>query len=85
MGLQNSYNGFNHSTYGYAKGVSCPVLLQWGAKDYYVTKEETNDIYNNLGGKKRLVVYPQANHESFLRHDPVAWQREVSTFLTGIQ
>lgn len=84
MGLQNSYIGFNHSTYAYAKEVDCPVLLQWGAKDYYVTGKETNAIYNSLGGKKKLAVYPHADHESFLRHDAVTWQREVSTFLTSI-
>ncbi len=84
MGAQQGYNGFNHTTHTYAKGVHCPMLLQWGVKDHYVTREETEAIYTNLGGSKKLVVYPQAGHESFLRHDPVTWQKEVNNFLAHI-
>jgi alpha-beta hydrolase superfamily lysophospholipase len=66
MGIENGYNGFNHQTYDYAEKINCPVLLQWGDRDMYVTREEIKGIYKNLpASKKKLVVYPGANHQSF--------------------
>jgi uncharacterized protein len=82
IGIENGYNGFSYQVDEYAKNINCSVLLQWGDKDIYVTSEEINSIYNNLKTKeKKLVVYPNANHESFLNNDPISWQKEVSNFL----
>jgi uncharacterized protein len=85
MGIENGYNGFNHQTYGYAEKINCPVLLQWGDRDMYVTVEEIKGIYKNLPTlKKKLVVYPGANHQSFLQYDPIGWQKNVTGFLNGL-
>src|SRR5690606_29476409 len=35
-GIENGYNGFRHSVVKYSKEVRCPVLLQWGEKDWLV-------------------------------------------------
>lgn len=84
MGMQNGYNGFRHSTYDYAKKINCPVLIQWGENDIYVTGGETKKIFENLKTpNKKLIVYT-ANHESFLQHDPINWQKNVSAFLNGL-
>jgi uncharacterized protein len=85
IGIENGYNGFNHDTYAYSKKLACPVLVQWGDRDMYVTEKETDNIFKNLGSKKKeLIVYPGANHESFLGYDPINWQKNVSRFLDSL-
>lgn len=82
IGIENGFNGFSYQVDDYAEKVDCPILIQWGDKDMYVTKEEINSIYNNLAtAQKKLVIYPNANHESLLNYDPSSWKKEVSNFL----
>ena len=86
IGIENGYNAFGFQADDYAKKINRPVLLQWGEKDIYVTSEEINSIYKNLGtAQKKLVVYSNANHESFLNYDPISWQKEMSNFLGIIE
>lgn len=86
IGIENGYNGFTFQIDDYAGKINCPVLLQWGDRDMYVTKEETDSIFNNLRSPgKKLVVYNNANHESFLNFDPIGWRKEVSGFLNAIK
>ncbi len=82
VGVQNGYNGFDFKTYKYAKKVSCPILLEWGNKDGYVTEEEINKVYTALpANQKTLAVYQNLNHGSFLKADPVNWQKNMRAFL----
>jgi hypothetical protein len=80
-GVEGGFNGFNHSPTDYARKVSCPVLLQWGDRDPYVSRSETEAIFNNLPAQKKLAIYEGAGHESFLNIEPVQWQAEVGSFL----
>jgi len=83
---ENGYNGFGLQAYQYSKKVNCPVLLQWGDKDMYVTENEINRVYKNLESpRKKMIVYPGANHESLLKYDPVSWQQNVKLFLESLQ
>ncbi len=85
LGLEQGYNGYKHNTCTYAREVHCPVLLQWGAKDYLVTRKETDSIFSCLSSSnKKLVIYSAANHELLLQHDPLTWQREVNLFLARL-
>jgi hypothetical protein len=84
IGIQRGYNGFEHKVTKYAKGVDCPVLLQWGKKDRYVLDREIKEIFSNLPGKKKLVTYSEADHESLLMSDHIRWKREVAQFLEGL-
>ena len=85
IGIENGYNGFNHQTYSYAKKVDCPILVEWGTRDIYVTEKEVNGIYQNLpASRKKLVVYPDANHESYLRYDPINWEKNIKEFLSTL-
>jgi uncharacterized protein len=82
VGLERGFNGYKHRTTRYAKNINCPVLMQWGTKDALVLQQETEAVYNAIPpGHKKLVVYEKAQHESFLRHDPVKWRMEVEQFL----
>jgi len=82
IGIENSFGVFTHKTSVYARNINCPVLLQWGTKDHLVTLEETSVIFTNLASKnKKLVVYEEGTHSSFLHQDSTKWKKEVQLFL----
>jgi len=84
VGIENGFNGFNHQTTKYVKKINCPVLMQWGAYDSFVLKEETMKIYEAISSKnKKLVIYGQAAHQSFVQNDPLKWRTEVEGFLNS--
>jgi alpha-beta hydrolase superfamily lysophospholipase len=82
IGLQAGFNTFSFNTLTYAEKINSPVLLQYGSRDQLVKPGETETIYRHISSKdKKLVVYDDANHESFLQKDPALWRKEVSMFL----
>jgi len=86
LGIEKGYNGFQHDIGSYVKKVNCPVLMEWGEKDQLVTRSETESIFNNLASKnKKLVIYPDADHGSFLEKDPMTWEKEIQAFLKTVQ
>lgn len=83
MGAENDIATFKHRTADYVSKIKCPVLMQWGAIDNIVLKNETDEVYNAIASSnKKLVIYDYAGHESFLQKDPVKWRREVEKFLS---
>jgi alpha-beta hydrolase superfamily lysophospholipase len=86
IGVERGYNGFQYNISSYAKKVNCPVLMEWGDKDPYVSRKEIETIFRSLASKnKKLVVYPGAGHNSFLQTDPLTWEKETQAFLTSVQ
>jgi uncharacterized protein len=86
IGLEKGYNAFQHDNRSYAKKVNCPVLVEWGDKDRFVSRGEAEAIFKNLSSKnKKFVVYPGIDHESFLQKDPFTWEREIQAFLKTVQ
>lgn len=86
MGLEQGYNGFTHSVYDYAEKVKCPVLVEWGEKDVYVSRQEVEKVYSKLASSnKKFVDYPNADHESFLAVDPGQWMKEMESFLSALK
>ena len=82
MGFESGFNGPGFQVTRYAKSIHCPVLLQYGTKDQFVSRKEIDDIYNTIpAGGKELVIYPDASHESLIQRDPVRWEREIDEFL----
>ncbi len=82
IGVERGFNGYKHRTVRYAKNIACPVLLQWGADDTYVTKPEVENVFSNLAtADKKLVIYENAGHESLLRKNTSLWRTEVESFL----
>ena len=82
MGMERGFNGFKHKTTSYVKKMQCPVLMQYGAMDSYVVKNETDKVYNAIASaNKKLVVYDRAGHESLAQNDPVKWRIEIERFL----
>jgi uncharacterized protein len=85
IGAEHGFNGYSHKTTRYVKNIKCPVLLQWGALDESVSRSETDAVYDAIpDGHKKLVIYENAQHESFLRYDAAKWRIEIGQFL-GIQ
>ncbi|MER3470955.1 MAG: hypothetical protein C4330_06365 [Chitinophagaceae bacterium] len=85
IGIEQGFNPYTFKACNYAKHIHCPVLQEWGEKDVYVKRKETDEIFNCLASaKKKLLVYPDANHESFVRVDPDQWKAGVQIFLTHI-
>ena len=84
-GIENGFNGFNHDAAAYARDVKCPVLVQYGEQDRFVSREAILSVYNNLGSaQKALAGYKHADHESLVQVDEVKWQQEVLQFLGNI-
>lgn len=80
-GAQNGFNGFSHNPADYAKKVKIPTLHIWGAKDDRVMRHETDAIFNNLAGEKKLVVLENGEHSGLLLTEPMKWKSSVREFL----
>lgn len=53
---------------GIQKKISCPALVQIGAKDSYVLKSEIDKVFTAIfSTDKKLVGYENADHESLCR------------------
>lgn len=80
-GVEHGFWAFNMKPAEFAKNISCPVLLQWGAHDPRVSKNETDAIYSNITAAKKLVVYDNSAHESLCKKENQKWVATVSDFL----
>lgn len=83
-GVQNGFWAFEHNPSEYAKQISVPVLLLYGAEDKKVSRGEIDEIFNNLSGEKRLKVYEKAGHENYLIKYEAQWERDVQSFLKSL-
>ncbi len=80
-GIQNNFNAFEHNPIDYAKKISCPTLLLYGALDAKVSRKEIDGIYKNLAGKKSLKVYENVGHENYLEKNKEKWMKDVGDFV----
>ena len=80
-GIENGFWAFSHNPQNYAKAVHFPTLLLYGEKDIEVSREETDALFQNLGGVKFLKTYPDAGHENYLTRYNKEWTNDVSDFL----
>lgn len=81
-GAIHGFWAFNYKPQEYAKKITCPTLLQWGAGDPRVTKKEEETLFANLStSNKKFVVYENSVHESLCTKENAKWMSEVSNFL----
>jgi uncharacterized protein len=81
-GAIHGFWAFNYKPQEYAKKITCPTLLQWGANDPRVTKKEEETLFTNLStANKKFVVYENSVHESLCTKENTKWIGEVSSFL----
>jgi alpha-beta hydrolase superfamily lysophospholipase len=81
-GVQNGFWGFSHQPTEYAKSVKCKMLLMYGEEDKTVSRAETDEIFANAKGEKRLKTFPLAGHENYLTKYRNEWTKEVLDFLS---
>ena len=79
--LIHGYNGFNFNPADYALKIKSNTLLLYGKHDGRITLDETNEIYKNLAGKKKLHVFQKAGHNINLSKNKIEWQNEVIGFI----
>ena len=79
--VENGFWCFLHNPADYAKYIHCPTLLQYGAKDDRVTRQEIDAIFSNIPGPKQLVVYPLAGHDNYLKMEKDEWINNTVHFL----
>ena len=73
---------FSNKPEEYAKSISCPALLEWGAEDPRVSRTETENIFKNLSSKEKTYAeYKNAGHESLCKNDHAVWMQYVTSFL----
>jgi alpha-beta hydrolase superfamily lysophospholipase len=80
-GVQGGFDGFAHNPVRYAGRVQVPVLILHGERDPLACVGEARAIYDHLGGRKELVVFPRASHVGLLTADRVRWRDAVTRFL----
>ena len=83
-GIENGFNAWEFIPSDYAKSVKCPALLLYGGQDDKVSREETDDIYNNFKGVKQMKIYPGAGHENYLSKYKKEWVADVDSFLEAL-
>lgn len=82
IGIEKGFGGFRHQTTRYVTDIKCPVLLQWGSLDDFVTKKEIDKIFAAIpSAQKKQVVYEGGQHESLLRFNAARWREEVIPFI----
>jgi esterase/lipase len=81
-GTINGFWAFNMQPQEFAKKITCPVLLQWGANDPRVSRKEQDNIFSNINTtNKKFVVYESAAHESLCKKENEKWITEIANFL----
>jgi alpha-beta hydrolase superfamily lysophospholipase len=80
-GYQRGFDAFAHAPARYAEDVHEPVLLMQGERDPLACVREARAIHDRLRGRKELVLFPKASHQSLFRADRPRWRRAVQGFL----
>jgi uncharacterized protein len=80
-GVQNGFWAFEHNPTDYAKNITCPILLMYGENDQRVSRQEIDEIFVNLKGKKQLKTYPNTGHENYLLKNKEQWMKDIYVFL----
>jgi alpha-beta hydrolase superfamily lysophospholipase len=82
--IQHRFNGFTHNPVTYASQVECPSLLLHGKLDKWTTLAEIDQIFQNLNGARKLVIFPNTGHTLLVTADKELWSRNIDQFLKGI-
>jgi dipeptidyl aminopeptidase/acylaminoacyl peptidase len=80
-GVQTGFSGFEHNPVEYARSCSCAALVLHGTEDRNAKPEEGRAVFESLKGKKEMVEFSGAGHESLYTADQLKWKRVVGQFL----
>lgn len=82
-GVQQGYWPFSMNAIIYAEEVEMPTLILHGKNDKRANLEDVEAIYSNLSGKKKMVLFENTGHESYIGKYKNQWTSEVSGFLVS--
>lgn len=81
-GAERGYWGYGYRVSKYVSKINCPVLLQWGKLDVYVTEREIQQIFNGITQPgKKLVIYEKSGHVPLVWSENEKWKNETAAFL----
>jgi alpha-beta hydrolase superfamily lysophospholipase len=80
-GVQNGFWPFDVNCREYARRISAPTLLLYGLDDARVTRQETDEIFDALGGPKQRHYFAGVGHEPYHVLHPEAWRNTIDGFL----
>lgn len=83
-GQQHGFSGFGHNPEDYAAQIDRPVFLMSGQDDDRVTEEQVRAVYDQFGGDKQLVMFPDTGHEACLQGDAELWRESVGKFPASV-
>ncbi len=82
--VQHRVNGFTHNPVTYARQVKCPTLILQGELDQWTSLAEIRQLFDQLKGRKQLVIFPEAGHQLLVTANQELWRRSVDQFLEAI-
>ena len=83
-GIENGFWAYSFRPAEYAKAIRCPALLLYGGKDEKVSRQEIDEIFENMNCKKQLRTYPLAGHENYLKKYREQWKEDILSFLRSL-
>jgi hypothetical protein len=84
-GIENGFSGFGYRPVDDAKEIRCPTLLQYGLLDDKVSRKEIDAIFANINAPKKLVIFPRAGHDNYLKVSVREWEQQVCEHLDSNQ
>lgn len=85
-GAINGFNASDANPIDYGKKINIPTLVMCGEKDPNIPKEETMSIYDQLAAKdKKIKIFEESAHESYLIKYPEEWTSIVRHFLNNLE
>jgi uncharacterized protein len=83
-GVRTGFNPFGHNPEEYARSCRCPALVLHGGADRNARPEEGRAIFENLAGRKELIVFDGVGHTSLYGANPDLWATSVARFLSSV-
>ena len=83
-GVRGGFDGFSHDPAEYARGCRVPTLVLHGAADRNATPDEGRAIYENLAGRKELMIFDGVGHTSLCAADRPRWAAGVGRFVASL-
>lgn len=80
-GVQNGFWPFKMNSREFARRVTAPTLLLYGLDDARVTRQETDEIFDALGGPKDRHYFVGVGHEPYHVLYPKVWRDRINGFL----
>lgn len=83
-GVRAGFDAFAHDPAEYARGCRVPALVLHGGADRNATPDEGRAIFDNLAGRKELVIFDGVGHTSLCAADRPRWTADVGRFVASL-